>query len=87
MARPSGPSPTLNETLTRGEKSVRLVAFLIRITVIVCGPLPAPVPSIVTEPMYVPMPTFLGSTETLTLPGVVPLAGVARSQAALVDAA
>ena len=51
-----------------------------RVTWIVCGLPVAPVEAMLTVPVYDPAVKPLGFTETFTVPGVVPLVGVADNQ-------
>ncbi len=54
-------------------------AVTTRLTLTVCGLAVAPAEVIVTVPLKVPAAKPVGLTATLTVPGVVPLAGVAES--------
>ena len=50
------------------------------VTATFCGLLPAPLDAMLTLPVYVPAAKPVVFTETLSLPGVVLLAGLAESQ-------
>jgi hypothetical protein len=52
-------------------------AVTVNVTGTEIGPLEAVADEINTDPLYVPAARAAGLTETLTLPGVAPLAGVA----------
>jgi hypothetical protein len=54
----------------------------VKVTATVCGLLEAPVLATVTLPVQVPAAKPVGLTDTLTVPGVLPLAGVADSHVA-----
>jgi len=55
---------------------------MVRVTGTAFGLLEAPADVTVTFPVYVPAASPLGLTDTLKLPGVLPLAGVANNQVA-----
>src|SRR6266568_4655373 len=59
----------------------KAAAVTVNVTATVRGLLAAPVLATETVPVYVPAARVPGATETLMLPGVVPLAGVAASHA------
>src|SRR6185436_5401812 len=54
-------------------------AATVMLTGIVVEPVAEPVPAIVTEPLHVPAVKLAGFTETETVPGTVPVDGVATS--------
>lgn len=60
-------------------------AVTLSVTDTVFGLFEAPDDVMLTVPVYVPAAKAWGLTETLTLPGVLPLAGVAVSQVAEVE--
>ena len=57
-------------------------AVTISVTGTVFGLFDAPAVVTVTLPLYVPAASPVGLTDTLKLPGVLPLAGVANNQVA-----
>ena len=58
-----------------------------RVTLTFCGPPVVPDGVMVTVPLYVPATRPVGTTATLTVPGVVPLVGVAANHGPPVDVA